>query len=657
MSHSPGSSKNLFKLLLLSRPGITIRLLDSTLNEIARGSGQLETEQPEGLYLVRWNSAGHESESMVRLDGSQEVTQLRFDPSDMEFSSTQHGSGADTLALIDAVSDALKPPERAQDSTIVVIISGESELVENVANLRLRLYDRNDVAMRRDSEHAINLDLHSNEKGYAYHVKPGRLHIGFKSVLNERLGLIVPAFAGRQTVVFLTITRTKLIIPDSERFIEEYSVGIDPAKTTIVTVRGDEETYRVRERVRLAQLLLYDLANGTNSLSSDVVSVLNDSQTDPLVRFYGALVALSAIKRGESLLPPVDNMSDGLNTDSLQTWGERIFDWIPSPRQTGVPADALAAQWELARAIPSAIKNERSKGGATRIESPPMLECAWLWAIEESIVRPSAVRGTALVAAATRASGGTAPWLCWRLSAGTAKLRRNYATEDLPTLAAQVVAKLEAVTGQVNVNRMVEKLKFLNADIQATALRALEIINSGDRPMNTDGITDLAVSLGLPARQLSSRLDRISKMLDRAAAQASDRDQDDSLDSAPNETAPGLLRRVLYRDDLQRGRFGGQSSRADFNVSAEFSTGSSRKWVRIKLIVEGPGKDGEEVEFHLHDSFKPPTVTQRFRRGVAQLLVSVWGGFTVGIWIPKHQIELELNLAELSKAPQIVRDR
>jgi hypothetical protein len=32
------------------------------------------------------------------------------------------------------------------------------------------------------------------------------------------------------------------------------------------------------------------------------------------------------------------------------------------------------------------------------------------------------------------------------------------------------------------------------------------------------------------------------------------------------------------------------------------------------------------------------------------------GGFTVGAWIPSHQVQLELDLAELSDAPRVIKE-
>ncbi|TIV24584.1 MAG: hypothetical protein E5W02_02740 [Mesorhizobium sp.] len=79
--------------------------------------------------------------------------------------------------------------------------------------------------------------------------------------------------------------------------------------------------------------------------------------------------------------------------------------------------------------------------------------------------------------------------------------------------------------------------------------------------------------------------------------------------------------------------------------------------MKIVLHVEGPGRDGEEVQFHLHDSFMPALRSRKFKAGEARLTVTVWGGFTLGVWIPAHDVELELDLTELDDAPRIVRER
>ncbi|MFI5408038.1 pYEATS domain-containing protein [Kaistia sp. UC242_56] len=53
------------------------------------------------------------------------------------------------------------------------------------------------------------------------------------------------------------------------------------------------------------------------------------------------------------------------------------------------------------------------------------------------------------------------------------------------------------------------------------------------------------------------------------------------------------------------------------------------------MFVEGPALDGDEVLFCLHDSFPKNVRRERFRGGSARIAVTAWGGFTVGIWLPR----------------------
>lgn len=657
MSHDAVISPPLFKLSLVARPGIAIRLLNSSLQEIDRSTESLHTAQPEGLYLVEWSSAGRRSQTMVRLDARNDGIEIAFDPSDMGSDAVLEPNTNERAALVNAVSTAIEP---SSDSSVVVIVSAGENVSVDMQDLNVRLFDRSDVAMRRTSEDAPFLELSPRERAYRYRIKPGRYYIGFKSLLGDRLGQSVPAFAGRQTLVFLSVAATGLIVADGEKFGQETSIGVDPVKTTVITIRGDEDNYRVRERVRLAGMLLYDLANRTNSLSNDVVSVLDDSLTDPLLRLYGSLVALSSFERGDISLSG-DVMLGNVATISGQSWIQRIDRWIGNPGQSGLPTDALAACWELARLAPGAFSEEARMSWPSRLETPPMLECAWRWAIEESVVRPEAVRGTAIVAATARSSGGTSPWLCWRQSATKARSIPGNVKSDLPSLVSEVAQKASVLVAAAQTKpRVVRRLETLGPDIQATALRSLQLgLPDSDRGGSAD-ITQMAVSLGLPSTQLRKRLARTSKALDVAVASLNIGNDGAAVAAPPSSnfaSAPGLSRRVQDREDPQKGRFGGESWRDGFELSAEFDQADSRNWSRILLRVIGPGDDGDDVQFHLHDSFKPPLVVRRFKYSAASLTVTAWGGFTVGVWIPAHAVELELDLASIDNAPEIVRSR
>ena len=121
---------------------------------------------------------------------------------------------------------------------------------------------------------------------------------------------------------------------------------------------------------------------------------------------------------------------------------------------------------------------------------------------------------------------------------------------------------------------------------------------------------------------------------------------------APGSTPP---------DDPNKDRFGGQSRRKGFTLDARFEPGDGRKWVAVVLTVtaDDPGQVGleDDASFILHPSFSPAEVTVMFRSGRAQLRIQAWGGFTVGVRIPRVDVNLECDLAQVPGAPHIIRTR
>ena len=122
---------------------------------------------------------------------------------------------------------------------------------------------------------------------------------------------------------------------------------------------------------------------------------------------------------------------------------------------------------------------------------------------------------------------------------------------------------------------------------------------------------------------------------------------------------PALELPITERDDPHKGRFGGQSERDGFKVTASFRN-ATRNFVEIILRVESSAHSEmhnlECVEFYLHDSFDPDVVPVTFRDGVAELSLLAYGGFTVGVWIACIGLELELDLSKVKGAPRIIRE-
>jgi len=114
-------------------------------------------------------------------------------------------------------------------------------------------------------------------------------------------------------------------------------------------------------------------------------------------------------------------------------------------------------------------------------------------------------------------------------------------------------------------------------------------------------------------------------------------------------------------DDPNKYRFGGLASSDGFSLAAAFEPARSRNWVTITLSVQAPPEAavgiGDFVWFNLHPTFSPSKIKVSFRGSRAQLRIQAWGGFTVGVWIPKGDIKLECDLREVDGAPKIITSR
>lgn len=123
---------------------------------------------------------------------------------------------------------------------------------------------------------------------------------------------------------------------------------------------------------------------------------------------------------------------------------------------------------------------------------------------------------------------------------------------------------------------------------------------------------------------------------------------------------PGASLEIIDKDDENRGRFGGKAKAGGFRLDAAFKDGG--EWVTVTLTVSADPtvtdlKPGEYAEFHLHSTFPTEVMRRPIRDGEASLVITCWGGFTVGVWIPSRKVELELNLAAIKTAPRIIRTR
>lgn len=155
--------------------------------------------------------------------------------------------------------------------------------------------------------------------------------------------------------------------------------------------------------------------------------------------------------------------------------------------------------------------------------------------------------------------------------------------------------------------------------------------------------------------ELETRLAELELKLARAEASLAPGAM--PAESAALKKAPALERKLKRRNDQWKGRFGGKSESGGFKLSADFGEPSNGV-VQIFLKVSGPSErqDFDCVEFYLHQTFNPDVLPSVYHGGEARLTLLARGGFTIGAWIPCRQVELELDLSELSYAPRIVKE-
>lgn len=133
-----------------------------------------------------------------------------------------------------------------------------------------------------------------------------------------------------------------------------------------------------------------------------------------------------------------------------------------------------------------------------------------------------------------------------------------------------------------------------------------------------------------------------------------------SADNGIPEDCPALHRKITSPDDPNHGRFGGKARVGGFSLFPHFLEDNA-KAVAVQLLVEADDASlltvGDSAWFCLHPTFFPDWVRVYFRGRTAVLPVKAWGGFTVGVWLPSQNIELEYDLAAAPDAPTIIRTR
>lgn len=116
-------------------------------------------------------------------------------------------------------------------------------------------------------------------------------------------------------------------------------------------------------------------------------------------------------------------------------------------------------------------------------------------------------------------------------------------------------------------------------------------------------------------------------------------------------------------EDPWNGRFGGKSVNNHRKLEADVSRipGTSDLFsITLRVFSLRPKAYSLQgvVQFFLHPTFRNSTpIVTVGSNGVAELKLTAWGAFTVGVLADEGHTRLELNLAELETAPEDFRAR
>lgn len=137
---------------------------------------------------------------------------------------------------------------------------------------------------------------------------------------------------------------------------------------------------------------------------------------------------------------------------------------------------------------------------------------------------------------------------------------------------------------------------------------------------------------------------------------------DDDL-APPMSPAPAAPVAAAPADSLdqQKGRWGGRAESNGRRLRVENIKAVENLWCEFDLVVESTDAAAKplegEVEFHLHQTFRPDVQPKTADNGQARLTLTAYGAFTVGALADGGATRLELDLAQVDALPSWFRER
>lgn len=649
MSSSSPNAGDLGTLIVEGEPGVEIRVLDGDFTLRARGTVELKADLPPELYMINWKGADGLRQEVIRLRPGQ-VRTVKSEPMPLPGPSS---ATAHLQSLAEATSQPVSGDSRRADIMVVV-----DEGVNSPTAPDFRLFSRDEADNQFRSDGRAVKDYRVNQfEGTTvcvFHVHPETYRLQYKSLQGEMLDQIVPAFTRRRTIVVVRTGIGEVLVKSGEKLGTTFYDGIDPTATRTFTVSKKFVSAEYAEAVRLTSVFLTSLAARRTCLGETLLASIEAKSADPMLKIYAAAMIVYRLEAG--LSPSLDATFPKAKAKQrvfVNTWLTRASDLIKPIRGKGTPADIPVLAWRIRELL-----GQRNHA-MPKIATPPMLECAWRWAMMQSISNSEGFPKSFSFRSAERGAIGSSPWLVWRAAAAKGgdvsdeNTQRGTLKNTLLNLAQGAVALIEQAKKTVGNS---DPLQSLSAESRNVAAAALRLLSTGPSPTALAVAKQLAAATQLPGSTLLAMAQQALVEMSGAKANSTI-EKSGVVVSKQRSSAPALARPILHPDDPQKDRFGGKADVDGFRLYVRFEE-VKRDWVDLTLVVGSQEPIDEElVEFFLHDTFKPNRYVEPFRKKRAELTeVRAWGGFTCGVWIPSRGIELELDLAALPRAPRLIRE-
>lgn len=638
-------------LIASGPPGVVIQVFDNDLQSRARGTEKVRARLPQGLYTVRWQAYDLAQERLVRLTPSKSAFRIAL-PSTSK--------ARESMPRVAAPLEQVGVRTHSRRSEIVVVELSDDGMPEPQLSKGVRLFDRDDIAMRSDN---AGLAAAQNELGdqhgagwwamRVYPVRPGLFRLRYDAQTGDTVDQTVPALRNRRTIVILRKGVAQTLVQQGGSYSTVSFCGVDTKRTTLLTTALRGNVRPTQDALRVVRLLEACMASGDHDLDENLLRRISSKTGDPLYRVYAAAILLGAFR------PPQD-ASNAEDKAALATTRRQLVERIRACRPTveallkSLPPDnpdVIACRWRLSGL-------HAGPRPTHQIDAPPTLAVAWDWVTERETAALQPVKDTSSVRGATRGQILAGPWLAWLAAASKVGL-----VEDAPGLQlfdeSHINAEIRRLQslGQSLVRRRgdawhldVARLSLSPATLEVISLARAQFAPSIAAP---DSIAaTLARTLGVSQSALEARVQTAVDELEQFVA------PDNRPRVGLSDRAPALSLPVLNFDDPQKGRFGGAAEAKGFQLKASFDDSEDPEWVKIRLWVTAPSdvQNGDVAIFYLHDTFKPNIYRRRFSGGRAKLTVHAFGGFTVGVWLPGPGVQLELDLAEIPGAPRAIKE-